>query len=190
MIKHDPKQRPDTHQILKHPYFWPVEDKLDFLCEVSDCYEKEKNSIKNIHNENAARTPDEQAALFELAQLQQLASNVIGRTTSGALQDFLRVLPRNFLTEMGKQRKYTGTKMIDLLRVIRNKKNHMMDLPQEVREHMRSLDERGCRETGEVVSKKAYYEFWASKFPALLVNCHMLIAQRGLVEKMGLKRFY
>ena len=44
MINHNPKLRPDTQAVLRHPYFWNVEDKLDFLCDVSDCYEREKNT--------------------------------------------------------------------------------------------------------------------------------------------------
>ena len=59
MLKHNPKERPATDQILNHPYFWDVADKLEFLCEVSDCYEREKNSITNIHDETAYRTAAE-----------------------------------------------------------------------------------------------------------------------------------
>jgi len=182
MLKHDPKHRPDTQAVRKHPYFWPVEDKLDFLCDVSDCYEKEKNSIKNIHDENAVRTEAELESLMELAALEELGSDVIGPT-----KDFLRALPRTFLTEMGKQRKYTGSKMIDLLRVIRNKKNHFHDLPEDVKENMLGLA-AGVEDGRRITA--GYYEFWAKRFPSLLVNCHCLIWERGLVQRMGLGRYY
>lgn len=182
MLKHEPKHRPDTLAVRRHPYFWPVEDKLDFLCEVSDCYEKEKNSIKNIHDEHAVRTDAELDSLAELAALQELGPDVIGPGN-----DFLKALPRSFINEMGKQRKYTGSKMIDLLRVIRNKKNHFWDLPEDVRDLMLTLG-AGAEKGGEIT--KGYYEFWAKRFPALLVNCHCLIWERGLVERMGLGRYY
>lgn len=182
MLNHEPKHRPDTLAIRRHPYFWPVEDKLDFLCDLSDCYEKEKNSIKNIHDENAVRTEAELDSLTELAALQELGRDVIGPG-----HDFLKALPRSFINEMGKQRKYTGSKMIDLLRVIRNKKNHFWDLPEDVRDMMLALGQ-GADNGGEIT--KGYYEFWAKRFPALLVNCHCLIWERGLVERMGLGRYY
>jgi serine/threonine-protein kinase/endoribonuclease IRE1 len=173
MLKHQPKERPTTDQILRHPYFWDVADKLEFLCDVSDCYEREKNSISNIHDENAVRTPAEKAALAELAALESLAPNVIGPA-----KDWLRALPKTFLTEMGKQRKYTGSKMIDLLRVIRNKKNHFHDLPDDVKEQMLGG------------SAKGYYEFWAKRFPSLLINCHCLILDRGLVGRFKMERWF
>ncbi|EXJ65406.1 IRE protein kinase [Cladophialophora yegresii CBS 114405] len=173
MLKHDPKERPTTDQILRHPYFWDVADKLEFLCDVSDCYEREKNSVPNIHDENAMRTPTEKASLAELAALEILAPNVIGPS-----KDWLRALPKTFLTEMGKQRKYTGSKMIDLLRVIRNKKNHFHDLPEDVKEQMLGG------------SAKGYYEFWAKRFPSLLINCHCLIQERGLVGQFKMERWF
>ncbi|KAK6376294.1 bifunctional endoribonuclease/protein kinase ire1 [Exophiala oligosperma] len=173
MLKHDPKQRPDTHEILRHPYFWDVADKLEFLCDVSDCFEREKNSIGNIHDENAVRSPEENEALAELAGLEALAPNVIGPS-----RDFLRALPKSFISEMGKQRKYSGSKMIDLLRVIRNKKNHFHDLPEDVKEQMLGGSARG------------YYEFWAKRFPSLLINCHCLLLDRDLVARFKMERYY
>lgn len=159
MLKHDPRDRPDTATVLRHPYFWPVDDKLDFLCEVSDAYEYEK-----IH---AGPASDEMQALEELGV------NVIGPSN-----DFLKALPKNFITEMGKQRKYTGSRMIDLLRVIRNKKNHFHDLPDNVKELMMGGSTEG------------YYSFWAKRFPALLINCHCIILERDLVAKWKLGKYY
>lgn len=172
MLKHDPKERPTTDQILRHPYFWDVDKKLEFLCKVSDRYEGEKNSISNIHDESASRTAAEKESLARLADLESLAPNVIGPS-----KDWLRALPKAFLTEMGKQRKYTGSKMIDLLRVIRNKRNHFDDLPEDVKQQMLGSDE-------------GYYHFWAKRFPSLLINCHCLIMQRDLVGRFGMGRWF
>ena len=198
MLKHDPRDRPDTAGILKHPYFWPVEDKLDFLCDVSDCYEKEKNSIKNIHDENAVRTAAELDALAELGALEALAPNVIGPN-----RDFLRALPKSFINEMGKQRKYTGSRMIDLLRVIRNKRNHFHDLPEDVKQLMTVAGASGNGNgsagsgagTGEsggkgLPSVRGYYEFWEKRFPSLLVNCHCLLVERGVVGGWRMERYF
>ncbi|KAI1622261.1 endoplasmic reticulum to nucleus signaling IRE [Exophiala viscosa] len=173
MLKHNPRERPDTTEILRHPYFWDVADKLEFLCEVSDCFEREKTSINNIFDENAVRTPAEKVSLERLAALEALAPNVIGLS-----KDFHRALPKSFISEMGKQRKYMGSKMIDLLRVIRNKKNHFHDLPDDVKELMLGG------------STKGYYEFWAKRFPSLLINCHCLLLEKGLVERFRLERYF
>ena len=191
MIMHDPKSRPDATGVLRHPYFWKVEQKLDFLCAVSDAYEQRKQTITNIHDENAPRTDVEMYYLEELEALQSKAPNVIGVKSNGTLQDWLQSLPKSFLKEMGKQRKYTGTKMIDLLRVIRNKKNHFHDLPVEVKELMIKGPGTGSGPGSENRGQdEGYYLFWRDRFPSLLVNCHQLIEERGLIEECGLQPYY
>ena len=161
MLKHDPRERPDTLTVLRHPYFWDIATKLDFLCEISDQYEHEKNSV--------SPTSDEMLAL-----------EAIGPDVIGPSNDFTKALPKNFFTEMGKQRKYSGNKMVDLLRAIRNKRRHLTDLPDVVKEYIRS---NGGSDEG-------YYRFWMKRFPALLVNCHCLIMQRHLVTKWELEKYF
>jgi serine/threonine-protein kinase/endoribonuclease IRE1 len=184
MLQHEPRDRPDTVGILKHPYFWSIEDKLDFICDVSDRYEVQKNSVKNIHDENAIRTPPELAALEEIKHLEDLAPNVIGPSN-----DWLRALPRSFLTEMGKQRKYSGNRMIDLLRVIRNKRNHFLDLPEDVRALM-TVNDGPVEGEKRLPSTRGYYEFWEKRFPSLLVNCHCLLVERGVVGGWRMERYF
>ncbi len=157
MLKHDPRERPDTATVLLHPYFWDFDTKLDFLCEVSDRFEHEKLTPDSTH----------------LAALEAQGPNVIGPTN-----DFLKALPKNFINEMGKQRKYTGSRMLDLLRVIRNKKNHFHDLPENVREMMLGGSAEG------------YFAFWGRRFPSLLVVCHALVLERGLVSGWRLERYF
>jgi serine/threonine-protein kinase/endoribonuclease IRE1 len=157
MLQHHPRHRPDTPTILLHPYFWHVDTKLDFLCDLSDRFEHEKLTPDSPH----------------LAALEAQAPNVIGPTN-----DFLKALPKNFINEMGKQRKYTGSRMLDLLRVIRNKKNHFQDLPENVREMMMGGSAEG------------YFGFWGRRFPSLLVVCHALVLERGLVGLWRLERYF
>ena len=182
MIKHDPKDRPDTFGVLRHPYFWDDTEKLDFLCVLSDCYEREKNSIIDIHDPHASRTEEEERSLTELRALETLSRNVIGHS-----QDFLKALPKSFISEMGRQRKYTGSKMIDLLRVIRNKKNHFHDLPDDVKEIMVSKG-GGAGVKDNVML--GYFRFWAERFPSLVINCHCLVWERGLVGRFGLGEYF
>ena len=96
----------------------------------------------------------------------------------GPTNDFLKALPKNFITEMGKQRKYTGSRMLDLLRVIRNKKNQFQDLPENVRDMMMGGTAEG------------YFGFWGKRFPSLLVVCHALVLERGLVGGWRLERYF
>jgi serine/threonine-protein kinase/endoribonuclease IRE1 len=161
MLMHDPRHRPDTLTVLRHPYFWDVATKLDFLCEISDQYEHEKNTV--------SPTSDEMLAL------EAVGPNVIGPSN-----DFTKALPKNFFTEMGKQRKYSGNKMVDLLRAIRNKRRHLTDLPDVVKEYIRS---NGGSDEG-------YYRFWMKRFPSLLVNCHCLVMERDLLATWELEKYF
>ena len=158
MLSHDPRNRPDATTILRHPYFWDAASKLQFLCDISDRYEHEK-----FVSQTSA----------ELAALDALGSDVIGKTN-----DFLRALPKSFIAQMETQRKYTGSRMLDLLRVIRNKKNHFHDLPEDVKAIMMGGSAEG------------YLDFWAKRFPSLLVNCHCLILQRQLQTNWKLEKYY
>lgn len=158
MISHEPENRPSAIQILQHPYFWPTDRKLQLLCDVSDCFERQKNaqSEKNAQGEKNVRVSSPELDALE------------AKCTLVWTGDFLKRLPPRIITEAGKQRKYTGTRMIDLLRLIRNKKNHFHDLPDEVKfgDMAGTLD--------------GYYHFFSSKFPSLLVNIHCLLIERGL----------
>lgn len=107
MIAHEPEDRPDIAAVMKHPYFWSVEKKLDFLLKVSDRYEVERR--------------DPPSAL--LLKLEDVAPEVIG--TEGWIVKF----DDEFVENLGKYRKYNGHKLIDLLRAMRNKYHHYQDLP-------------------------------------------------------------
>ncbi|KAL5606441.1 uncharacterized protein BROUX77_003634 [Berkeleyomyces rouxiae] len=135
MLNADPKQRPPAHEVLAHPFFWSPRKRLAFLADVSDHFEKEP------------RDPPSEA----LQELERHASNI----TKG---DFLRALPREFTESLGKQRKYTGTRLLDLLRALRNKKNHYEDMSDSLKRTVGSLPD-------------GYLSFWTVKFPMLLLVC-------------------
>ena len=60
---------------------------------------------------------------------------------------------------MGKQRKYTGTRLLlDLLRALRNKKNHYEDMSDKLKKDVGPLPE-------------GYLSFWTRRFPNLLITC-------------------
>ncbi|KAM4054310.1 ribonuclease 2-5A domain-containing protein [Hirsutella rhossiliensis] len=135
MLDADPKKRPSARDIMSHPFFWSAKKRLSFLCDVSDHFEKEP------------RDPPSSA----LVELERHAPQV----TKG---DFLRLLPRDFVDSLGKQRKYTGSRLLDLLRALRNKRNHYEDMADALKRAVGPLPE-------------GYLGFWAVRFPMLLLVC-------------------
>ncbi|KAJ4178347.1 bifunctional endoribonuclease/protein kinase ire1 [Fusarium falciforme] len=135
MLQADPKMRPTAKDIMAHPFFWSPKKRLAFLCDVSDHFEKEP------------RDPPSPA----LAELERHASGV-------TKNDFLRLLPREFVDSLGKQRKYTGSRLLDLLRALRNKRNHYEDMPDTLKRSVGPLPD-------------GYLSFWTTRFPMLLLVC-------------------
>lgn len=139
MLAPEPKQRPSARQVMAHPFFWSSKKRLNFLCDVSDHFEKEK------------RDPPTPA----LEELEKCAPQVVRG-------DFLKHLSKDFVESMGKQRKYTGSRLLDLLRALRNKKNHYEDMTDKLKKEVGPLPE-------------GYLSFWMTKFPNLLIICWNLV---------------
>lgn len=135
MLHHEPKKRPTAKDVMAHPFFWSAKKRLNFLCDVSDHFEKE------------IRDPPSPA----LSALESFAYEV-------SKGDFLKPLGKEFVDSMGKQRKYTGSRLLDLLRALRNKKNHYEDMSDSLKDRVGPLPE-------------GYLSFWTRKFPSLLTVC-------------------
>ncbi|KAK2822994.1 hypothetical protein FQN49_007576, partial [Arthroderma sp. PD_2] len=118
MLSVDPRLRPDATSVMIHPFFWSPAERLSFLCDVSDHFEFEP------------RDPPSPA-------LQCLES--VGSSVMYPDMDFLKLLPKDFKDSLGKQRKYTGSKMLDLLRALRNKRNHYNDMSEHLKAHIGGL---------------------------------------------------
>lgn len=167
MLNHNPKSRPDAAKILTHPFFWPPEKRLEFLCHVSDGFEFEKFSTTGSDGQEIAYSPS-------LEHLESFAPQIIPPQAHG---DFLRILPFDFRDTLGKQRKYKGGSVLDLLRALRNKKNHYEDIPDEVK-----------RKIGPLPA--GYLGFWSRRFPSLLLSCWRAVHELGWDEKDRYRRFY
>ncbi|OAQ96938.1 hypothetical protein LLEC1_03624 [Akanthomyces lecanii] len=135
MLDAEPKRRPPAREVMAHPFFWSAKKRLAFLCDVSDHFEKEP------------RDPPSPA----LQELERHAAQV----TRG---DFLKHLPREFVDSLGKQRKYTGSRLLDLLRALRNKRNHYEDMSDSLQRTVGPLPD-------------GYLSFWTTRFPVLLLAC-------------------
>jgi serine/threonine-protein kinase/endoribonuclease IRE1 len=155
MICADPKQRISAPEVLAHPFFWDSKKKLNFLCDVSDGFEKEQ------------RDPPSDA----LQILESYAKEVTGG-------DFLRRLPVSFVDSLGKQRKYTGSRLLDLLRALRNKRNHYEDMDASLKRTVGGLYDGG------------YLTFWAKRFPSLLLACCEVVLEVGWSDKERFREYY
>ena len=158
MLNHNPRIRPDAASVLTHPFFWAPAERLEFLCHVSDAFEFEP------------RDPPSEA----LMELERYSPLIMAEAPRG---DFLSALPREFRDTLGRQRKYTGTRVLDLLRALRNKKHHYEDIPENVKEKIGSFP-------------VGYLEFWARRFPSLLMAAWRCVADVGWAERERFKRYY
>jgi serine/threonine-protein kinase/endoribonuclease IRE1 len=154
MLDADPKLRPGARDVMAHPFFWSAKKRLAFLCDVSDHFEKE------------TRDPPS-AALLEL---ERHAPSV----TNG---DFLRTLSREFVDSLGKQRKYTGSRLLDLLRALRNKKNHYEDMSDSLKRNVGPLPD-------------GYLSYWTTRFPMLLLTCWNVVYNVRWEETDRFREYY
>lgn len=119
MINANPKLRPDTAAILKHPYFWSAGKKLEFLLKVSDRFEIER------------RDPPSELLL----KLERSGPKV-------HYGDWLSRFNSTFIDNLGKYRKYNQDKLMDLLRALRNKYHHFNDMPASLQTQMSPMPDQ------------------------------------------------
>ena len=170
MLRHNPKERPDAAAILRHPFFWGPAERLQFLCDVSDGFEHEKYELDTWLKNN----PGAGACSEYIDYLESCADQVIEPQHRG---DFLRALPHDFFLTLGRQRKYKGGSLLDLLRALRNKRSHYDDMPEDVKRRIGGLPE-------------GYLSFWTRKFPNLLLTCWRIVEDVEWTQKDRFKRFY
>lgn len=157
MLAHKPEDRPSAQQVLCHPFFWSPKKRLDFLCDVSDHFEHEQRDPPSPH----------------LNYLESYADMVIG----GKDKDWQRKLDKMFLETLGKQRKYNGAKMLDLLRALRNKKNHYEDMSPDVKKRVGPLPH-------------GYLQYFTIRFPTLLMACFWTIKDCRVETNARFRSYY
>lgn len=132
--------RPTAEQVSLHPFFWTPHMRLNFLCEASDRFEIME------------RDPPDAI----LVELESSATNIVG-------DDWFKPLDPRLVENLGKYRKYTADSVRDLLRVIRNKKHHYLDLPEPVRKSLGSPPED-------------FLTYFTHRFPSLFLHVWSVIA--------------
>lgn len=149
MIDKEPKKRPTAAVVLKHPLFWPVSKKLTFLLKFSDRFE-----IEN-------REPTNQLLL----KLNVVSSRVIKNRNWSSKFD------QRFMENLGKYRKYHFERVLDLLRAIRNKYHHFIDLPKDLAKDMGPLPD-------------GFYKYFIQKFPNLLMEVYKFVEENMKDDQM------
>ncbi|RCK64099.1 Serine/threonine-protein kinase/endoribonuclease IRE1 [Candida viswanathii] len=154
LIAHDPSVRPNTAKILKHPLFWDFGKRLEFLLKVSDRFEVER------------RDPPSELLL----KLEEHALNVHKGNWHKQLND------DEFMENLGKYRKYSPEKLMDLLRAIRNKYHHYNDMPESLQMKMNPLP-------------FGFYKYFNDKFPKLLMEIYYVVEEH-LKDEHVFKEYY
>ncbi|CAM9313075.1 unnamed protein product [Chrysoparadoxa australica] len=137
MTARDPCERPSVSEVCTHPFFWPEEKRLQFLLDFSDRLEQEGASG---------------AGSALVLQVEAGASAVVGRSWDVRLDPGL-------LEEVGRYRTYDYGSVRDLLRLLRNKRHHLNELPERLQMLLSPLP-------GGLL---AYME---ERFPLLLMHCY------------------
>jgi serine/threonine protein kinase len=141
MINDNPRKRPNMTQVCDHVLFWTAQKKVDFLCELSDVLESPLDGAK-VHS---------QGMKDMLVGLESNAKVVFG---SNGWKD---VLDSSLLVDLGRYRKYDYDSVRDCLRMIRNKKHHLKDLPEDIRSVLST-------DTG-------FVNYFMKLYPKLLLHC-------------------
>jgi serine/threonine-protein kinase/endoribonuclease IRE1 len=136
MIAPRPEMRPSIGSVLKYPLFLSKEKQLQFLSDVSDWLDQEKKSFNWIER-NRRR-------VFGFDWKQSLSNSLLDDIEG-----------RNGT----KHRGYRGHKLQDLLRVIRNKKNHYNDCSDELKNDLGQLP-------------GPFLDYFSSRFPELIVHVY------------------
>jgi serine/threonine-protein kinase/endoribonuclease IRE1 len=156
MLKTRPEDRPTAVQVMNHPFFWSAEKRLNFLCDCSDHWEREPRDPPSEH----------------LSILEEYSYEVLDHK-----RNFLGKLDAAFINSLGKQRKYTGDRMLDLLRALRNKKNHYEDMDETVKAKVGPLPD-------------GYLSYWTIKFPQLLMACYQCVLECSLEGESRFRPYF
>lgn len=168
MINGDPKLRPDTAKVGAHPFFWPQDKRLEFLCAVSDRFESEENKEKtDLKN----RVPNPYISPL-IPILERDATSVVGP------KGWMTRLDKSLRAELdlNKRRGYDPMRVLHLLRMMRNKRNHFEDMIEEAQKKL-----GGGRD-------EEFYEYFAGRFEGLLLYAWKVVQEVGWADG-GDKKF-
>eukprot|EP00293_Proteomonas_sulcata_P020599 CAMPEP_0184300394 /NCGR_PEP_ID=MMETSP1049-20130417/10813_1 /TAXON_ID=77928 /ORGANISM="Proteomonas sulcata, Strain CCMP704" /LENGTH=285 /DNA_ID=CAMNT_0026611099 /DNA_START=74 /DNA_END=931 /DNA_ORIENTATION=+ len=140
LVRREPKQRPTAAQALCHPFFWSQDKCLRFLLDCSD------------RVENETPTSD-----LVVSMDKHGAEVFAGRWDAH--------LDPAFIATLLERRKYNYSSLRDLLRAIRNKKNHFRELPQDVQTMIGTVPD-------------GYMQHFRQKFPCIVLAMYSFVKEQ------------
>jgi serine/threonine-protein kinase/endoribonuclease IRE1 len=152
MIDRDPKARPTAKQVCNHPFFWTHEQRLSFLCDISDrleCADTVEFTSKSLCLALGGNN--------SLA-IERNAAQVVGMAWDTNLDPDL-------VTNVARFRTYDPSSVRDCLRLIRNKHHHYDELSAEIKERI------GTNPDG-------LQQYFESRFPRLLMHCYTTLREQ------------
>lgn len=157
MLHPEPKRRPSAAQLLMHIFFWTNDKKLKLIQDVSD-----KLEFQNQENTDLIMKIETMGAKHQVLK--------------GYLNNWTGVLHQSLVQELQKWRKYNSSSFCDLLRFIRNKKNHFRELPKEAKQFLGSTND-------------SYLRYFASLFPTMMLAVDEFV-RRNLLNDPLFAQYY
>lgn len=150
MIYWSPSKRSSSTMVLKHPYFWDAPKRLSMLLELSDRLESETKIVNSKI----------------LCALERNASIIIGKNLDWTVR-----IDEKFYEHMRSHRAYNKRLLLDLLRAIRNMKNHFHNIPLEIRSFL-----------GQ--GAELYLSYWLERFPLLFLQIYQFVEHHLIGETL------
>lgn len=182
MLAAEAKDRPSAAAVLKHPLFWSPARQLAFICAVSDALEGEERLAKAV-TDSATASQDPSAPPGFVSPQPSLpmreAVNACAPSVFPSGQNcWHKVIDRVVFADLTRHRFYLVACVHDLLRVIRNKRNHFSETPASIQEILGS-------------SPEAAWLYFRARFPRLLLEIYrvMRVFRHGN-EVSNLDSFY
>jgi serine/threonine-protein kinase/endoribonuclease IRE1 len=181
MLSKNPTARPTMAGVLAHPFWWGVEQRLQFLVDVSDRWGPEKGgaapaiarrltlagewhanqtvpATNHPTKQHTLETQPPSAAPPSAARVEfedrepdpRLLTALEGFRPAalGPSHNWGAFVSADLIVNLGKYRRYDYTSLRDLLRVVRNKKNHFREMPEPLQRDMGPVPEGFYRWVG------------------------------------------
>lgn len=147
LLNHNPNMRPNATEVKHHPLFWNSDLRISFLSDVSDRLEKEGSKRSTL-----------------LKAFEGRAEHVLDGKSWNKKMD------KDLIKDILRFRPYKYKSLQDLVRVIRNKKNHPSD-------HILGPIPEG------------FYSYFSTRFPKLLIEVYHVICDHCSSEEQFHKYF-
>lgn len=179
MLKANAKERPTAESVLRHPYFWAPSRQLAFICAVSDALEGEERLAKATI-ESAGQDPSAPPGFVapQPPLPMREAVNSCGSAVFPAGHNcWHKALDRVVFAGLTRHRYYLVACVHDLLRVIRNKRNHFSETPAAIQEIIGNTPE-------------AAWLYFRARFPRLLLEIYRVMERFKSASDGSLDAFY